>query len=60
MAKKLNLADLKVESFITEGNKVTGGTGSVNTGQICTNVALCGSRWDCSDARVCVTEHAYC
>ena len=60
MAKKLTLADLKVESFVTEGEKVTGGTDSINTGRICTNFALCGSVWECSDAKICVTDPAFC
>ena len=60
MAKKLNLTDLKVESFITEGNKVTGGTGSIPTGGVCTRYVVCGSAWDCSAAAHCVTDPSYC
>ena len=58
MAKKMNLSELNVKSFITvtEGTDVKGGTDSINTGRLCSAFVLCGSRFDCSEAQICNTN----
>ena len=47
MAKKLDLADLKVKSFITDAKDIKGGNTSINTGNLCTGWKVCGSRFQC-------------